>query len=468
MVNTKQTVRHVKRNPQKHIVVFFGFPLLCLIGLVLLSGSNELFPQRQVGLGGVALGVQATTCHSKSGPPSTMVYLAFGLNKTAVPVDKLLMPAYRGTTPTLCLDQYHFTDSAAATGLSMADALQQIGWPSAPEMIEPAYRNQIVFPQSLQTIDPSTYNQQAQQAQDARQSDTINQWMINGSKALARAILTAIGGFLGTVLNWMNSWGFIFSTPADLTYGHSVVIGLNHWSLMVANAAMVLILVMGGYNYILGRSTSFREFLPRLVLMGIMANASLFLLQQFIDLHNTICGDLISTLNSLGHGVTKFPWGQVDYSKNSLTSIVAYLIEVIGALVLSLQMLMRIALLDLLLILAPAGLLCFVLPQTESLGRLWLQTLGSTVIIQLLQDLCLGMGGALAGSIPKNGFNQIDVFVGVATIFLALQLPGMLSWEIGQALGRANVIPGIILRGKRSGGHGGNGDASAGEELAEA
>ena len=73
----------------------------------------------------------------------------------------------------------------------------------------------------------------------------------------------------------------------------------------------------------------------------------------------------------------------------NLIAMAVYL--VMGLLLLG-QMLMRLALLDALLVIAPLALLCWVLPQTYRWARLWFSTFFATVFVQSIQVLVLQLG----------------------------------------------------------------------------
>ena len=113
-----------------------------------------------------------------------------------------------------------------------------------------------------------------------------------------------------------------------------------------------------------------------------------------------------------------------------------YLIMLIFLLLISLQMLVRIALLDLLLILAPLGILCFALPQTSAWGRLWAQAFVSALIVQPIQIVLLGFGAALI-ALPQVG-GIAATLTGTAALYLACRVPGMLLSSATRAIGSVN------------------------------
>ena len=66
-------------------------------------------------------------------------------------------------------------------------------------------------------------------------------------------------------------------------------------------------------------------------------------------------------------------------------------------------MLMRLALIDVLLVAAPLGLLCWVLPQTQGWARLWSSTFFTAVFTQFVQVLALKLGGVAADRAGADG-----------------------------------------------------------------
>jgi hypothetical protein len=127
-------------------------------------------------------------------------------------------------------------------------------------------------------------------------------------------------------------------------------------------------------------------------------------------------------------------------------AVIAYLSELLLAVLLSLQLLARIALLDLLIIVAPLGLVCFALPQTQAWARLWAQAFVSTLLAQFLQLLCIAMGSALSavtaqatanlvsslGS-PDWSVSPVMLLVAIVSYVLAFKIPGMLLSHVLRA-----------------------------------
>ncbi|MBV9257683.1 MAG: hypothetical protein JO215_06665, partial [Ktedonobacteraceae bacterium] len=236
---------------------------------------------------------------------------------------------------------------------------------------------------------------------------------------------------LQSLLDSAVSLGFMFTTPKGITYGHDVVKNLSHWMLLLTDSAIVLFLVVGGYRYMFGEYQSFREFVPKLIVAAIVANFSLPVLGQFIEVSNTVCSGILAVLATAGIGNLKLPFGLINWVTAPEYLIIVYLIELVGAVLLSGQMLLRIVFLCVLLVTAPVGLfLCFggssVLPGMRTWGTLWAQAFVATLIAQPLQLLCLGMGAAFVASFGHSSISPVSILVGIAALFLAGKVPDML------------------------------------------
>jgi hypothetical protein len=102
--------------------------------------------------------------------------------------------------------------------------------------------------------------------------------------------------------------------------------------------------------------------------------------------------------------------------------------------VLLLQQLARLALVDLLLVLAPLGLLCWVLPQTQGWARLWSNAFFGAVFTQFVQAVTLKVGTALLAdyfTLPTGDAQLISLFLGIATLALTLRVPSLMRATVG-------------------------------------
>jgi hypothetical protein len=265
------------------------------------------------------------------------------------------------------------------------------------------------------------------------------QWMT----AMLNTALVGLGqkttvdavGFMGWVLG---SGNVISQTPPGLSYDSQAVGRL--WATMrtVANAGLAVVTVWGGVNLMVNPSIrapyhGALELVPRVLLSGILVNTSLDWGHFVIDLNNALCQAL---------GSTSMPaWDNVlqPGSGPALLNLIAMAIYLVMGLLLLVQMLMRLALVDALLVIAPLALLCWVLPQTYTWARLWFSTFFGTVFVQSIQVLVLQLGAALIQSLPSllpsvgsdpvgNGrIWLVTLLLGVAVLQLARKVPRLVS-----------------------------------------
>jgi TrbL/VirB6 plasmid conjugal transfer protein len=256
---------------------------------------------------------------------------------------------------------------------------------------------------------------------------------------LARSTSTDVVGLMG----WLLGNGNVISqTPPGLSYDNAEVRQL--WGALrgVANAGLALVAAVGGLSLMLNPHIrapyhGALELVPRLLLGGLLVNTSLDWGHLVIDLNNALCQAL---------GTREIPaWSAiVQQPVNSLlVELVAVLIYLIMGVLLLVQMLMRLALVDVLLVVAPLALLGWVLPQTNGWARLWFTTFFGTVFAQFLQVLVLQLGVQLIRSLPTllagAAANPGDdgrvwlvaLLLGVAVLQLARKVPRLLPGAFG-------------------------------------
>jgi len=265
---------------------------------------------------------------------------------------------------------------------------------------------------------------------DPRQwaADVFNQVLINLLNGLAGALHALVGSVLGSSLN------FITQTPPAGSYASPTVEAL--WNVVrgIADAALVLVALVSGFNLIARAQTSATypdalEFFPRLALGALLANTSLWWGQLVIDANNALC-------QAVGQA-TLPAWDRVDVGTQLLVDVIGILIYLVTSLLLLLQMLMRLALVDVLLVVSPLALLCWILPQTQGWARLWTSTFFGSVFTQFVQVVTLRLGGSLLTEVTPMAPDAalLAVFLGVAVLALTLKIPGLLRTHVGDGLG---------------------------------
>ena len=236
----------------------------------------------------------------------------------------------------------------------------------------------------------------------------------------------------------------ITGTPPDLTYGHWLV--QQAWMVVwaITSGALVVILGWMGLNFIiaehLGRSqVGWREMVPRLVLGLVAAASSLWWCALVLDVADAVsgfvavsldvtAGDLLrSTLHTLLTGVQAGSVGM------GLLLAALYLVYGFFVLYVIVQMILRLALIDILLALAPIALGLWILPHTAGWGRQWLRLFMTTVFQQAIQLIALGLGfGFLREFAAIAAFEPVQdliwkLLMSLAFVYMATRVPSMLG-----------------------------------------
>jgi hypothetical protein len=268
---------------------------------------------------------------------------------------------------------------------------------------------------------------------------------------LGQRTTSDVVGFMG----WLLGNGNVISqTPPGLSYNSEIVGRLWGSLRVVANAGLAVVTVWGGLNrminpHIRAPYHGALELIPRVLLSGILINTSLDWGHFVIDLNNALCQQL---------GTTSIPaWSSVQQlaSGSPLLNLIAIAIYLVMGLLLLGQMLMRLALLDTLLIVAPLALLCWVLPQTTDWARMWFSTFFATVFVQSIQVLVLQVGAdliqQLPALLPSSGAGAAEdsrvwlmtLLFGVAVLQLARTVPRLMPGYPGGRMGGSPSVGGL-------------------------
>ena len=284
-------------------------------------------------------------------------------------------------------------------------------------------------------------------------------------------------------------------TPPGLTYDHELVrqAWMAVWT--IASGALVVIIGWMGLTLVVqehvGRSqASWQELVPRLVLGLVAAASSLWWCALVIDVAGAVSGYIAAELDvapgdllrsTLGTLVTAVKAGSVG-----MALLLALLYFVYGFFVLYVlvQMILRLALIDILLALAPIALGLWILPHTAGWGRHWLRLFMTTVFQQAVQLIALALGfGFLKEFAGIAAFEPVQdliwkLLMSVAFVYLATRVPALMgnagtfdAWLHTLYFGMS--LPGAMVRSARSIGlmggaaaHGPGGMAAGAEAMA--
>ena len=233
-------------------------------------------------------------------------------------------------------------------------------------------------------------------------------------------------------------------TPPELTYLHPLVGQAWQAVWAVTSGALVVIIGWIGLTLIVqehvgGGRAGWREMVPRLVLGLVGAASSLWWCALIIDVADTVsgfiavslgvtAGDFVrSTLDTLLQAVEAGSVGM------GLLMSVLYLIYAFFVLYVLVQMILRIALIDILLTLAPIALGLWILPHTANWGKQWLRTFMLTVFQQAVQLIALALGfGFLNEFAAIAAFEAVQdliwkLLLSMAFIYMAGRVPSLLG-----------------------------------------
>ena len=233
-------------------------------------------------------------------------------------------------------------------------------------------------------------------------------------------------------------------TPPDLTYAHELV--RQAWMVVwaITTGALVVILGWMGLSFIvsehLGRQqTGWREMVPRLVLGLVAAASSLWWCALVLDVADAVSGFIAVSLNVTPGDLLRAPLDTflraVQAGSVGMAQLLALLYLVYGFFVLYVivQMVLRLALIDILLALAPIALGLWILPHTAGWGRHWLRLFMTTVFQQAIQLIALALGiGFLNEFASVAAFEPVQdliwkLLMSLAFVYMATRVPSMLG-----------------------------------------
>ncbi len=315
--------------------------------------------------------------------------------------------------------------SAAAGTATSGDSSAMAGGYGASPLAPPA---STPSPSASSTAEPNPPGTTPSSGNDGLSLDP-KQWVIDALGAAFSWIVSGITSALTDLLRQALDLDILVQTPPGDTYQNDVVLAFWRALVAVADSALALVVCWAGYNSIVAHGTGSRyhearQVIPRLALAALGINLSLLVATTLIDLDNALCA------------VVSDPFARIvgllalngSNAVSGLAFFALFMAFGVASLFLVIQMVVRLAMLDVLIVTAPLGLVCWVLPQTHAWAQLWTRAFVSTVFVQFLQVLALALGGGLIAFFPSDGLFAalMDLIVGLATVYLALKIPGFL------------------------------------------
>ncbi len=273
------------------------------------------------------------------------------------------------------------------------------------------------------------------------------------SNGLVAILIKAVTGLLNNIIQtiaapFLSALSF-FTTSTPLMASNSAV--FNLWEVMVgiSDALLVLIIALLGFH-VMGASTfgfdevEFKQLLPRIGLVFLLANVSIFLIDVIIALSNA----MIHAINVAG-GSNNSVWAVLtsvvkQASGQSVAGLLIMIVFIIFAFFLLVYYVGRLVTLYIGAVLAPIGLLLWLLPGfkdfTETAIKTYLMTIFvlfvHVVILQLAASLFAGL---IAGSPDQAPDTLMAMIVGVATLIALLKTQGVMMQFSYVSMGSRNA-----------------------------
>jgi hypothetical protein len=226
----------------------------------------------------------------------------------------------------------------------------------------------------------------------------------------------------------------VLATP-DLTSNEQV---RTVWTanLVIANTVFVLFIVAAGLVIVsretLQTSYGLKELVPRIVVAGLASNLSLLLVGQMIEFANALTAGIAGQGVDPGTAAQALAdiWANAAVGTNFLASLLMIAI-VVMAIIVVITFIMRVAVLCVLLMVAPLALLFHALPQTEQLAFTWWKAvagcfaiqLGQTVVLVAAVAVFLTPTGPSVLGFPASGSGWLGLLVALAMMWLLVKIP---------------------------------------------
>ena len=233
-------------------------------------------------------------------------------------------------------------------------------------------------------------------------------------------------------------------TPESLTYGHALV--KQAWMVVWAVTSGALAVVLGwmGLTLVVGehlgrQQAGWREMVPRLVLGLVAAASSLWWCALVLDVADAVSGFIAASLNVTAGDMLRSSPSTLLTAVNAgsvgmaLLLAVLYLVYGFFVLYVIVQMVLRLALIDVLLALAPIALGLWILPHTAGWCRHWLRLFMTTTFQQAIQLIALALGLGFLNEVAAIGaFEPVQdlvwkLLMSLAFIYMATRVPSLLG-----------------------------------------
>ena len=232
---------------------------------------------------------------------------------------------------------------------------------------------------------------------------------------------------------------YLFSTVDPTASGirpltsNPAIARLNGSLALVADVLVGAVLLYASLRSIFERTIrakySLHVVIPRVMAALVLVHGSIYFIQMAVDLNNAIGG----VIQSLGGPLTMdtLPWSgsmspatvSIIQASQDLFHAIFAIAVVIAVVILVLSYVIRTALLDILIVLAPLAALCSALPDTRRYGYTWLRLFLVAVFMQAIQLIILRVAVAVGFG---AGSGIAESLFALAILWIVLKVPGTL------------------------------------------
>ena len=272
------------------------------------------------------------------------------------------------------------------------------------------------------------------------------------NNGLIETIIKAVTGLLSSIINaiaspFLNALEF-FTKSTPLMASNKAV--FNLWLAIVGIADMLLILVVALVGFQVMSSSSYgfdgvevKHLLPRIVLIFLLMNTSIFLIDDIINLSNV----LISVVNQVSGASTVWSTLIKVVEKTSGQGVAALLIMVaflICSVILLVYYVMRLITLFIGTVLSPLVSMLWLVPGFCDFVETSMKAVLSTIFVLFVHVVILQLASSLFSGMATTGNNAlpdtlIAMVAGIAIILTLLKVQGVMMQFSFVSMGARNL-----------------------------
>ena len=272
------------------------------------------------------------------------------------------------------------------------------------------------------------------------------------NNGLIEMIIKAVTGLLSSIINaiaspFLNALEF-FTKSTPLMASNKAVFNLWLAIVGIADVLLILIVALVGFQVMSVSSFGFDEvevkhLLPRIALIFLLMNTSIFLIDGIISLSNV----LISAVNQVSGASTVWNTLIKVVEKTSGHGVAALLIMVaflICSIILLVYYVMRLITLFIGTVLSPLVSMLWLVPGFRNFAETSMKTFLSTIFVLFVHVVILQLASSLFSGMTTTGNNALPdtlmaMVAGIATILTLLKVQGVMMQFSFVSMGARNL-----------------------------